>query len=407
MLFKKGILLSQSMLAISMMSFGLMKSENAFAKPVKILADTYFLQSLGIKPTSTDATLQLSTAEISEYQADTIAHSAHKFRKCGGFERLPDSENMAESFATMRQFRAQAHAFDFIGNPVPNVEKNPTIEAATKMVSADNLRETVQWLSNYPSRFHKGTSKHVEDLAEKIKALLAQVNYPYQIESITHTQTKQKTLKVHLEGKDHPEEIIVLGAHLDSIVNWGGGGSAPGADDNASGSSNILEALRIIATQPQASRSIEFFWYAGEEGGLIGSSEIAQKYKQANTNVIGVMQLDMTLFPGEGELVIGDVSDFTNPWLRSYLKTLNDFYVGAQWKNDECGYACSDHASWHRQGYATVMPFEATSDTMNQDLHTSRDVISPRLSFTHSAAFAKLAVAYALDLSNSTLKPTF
>lgn len=407
MLFKKGILLSQSMLAISMMSFSFMQSENSFAKPVKILADTIFLQSLGIKPTSTDSTLQLSTAEVSEYQADTIAHSAHKFRKCGGFERLSDSENMVESFAMMHQLRTQAQAFDFIGNPVPNIDKNPAIEAATQMVSVDNLRQTVQWLSGYPNRFHKGNSKHVEDLAEKIKALLANVTYPYQVELISHVRTKQKSLKVRLEGKDHPEEIIVLGAHLDSIVNWGGSGAAPGADDNASGSSNILEALRIMATQPQASRSIEFFWYAGEEGGLIGSSEIAQQYKQSKANVIGVMQLDMTLYPGDGELVMGDMTDFTNPWLRGYIKTLNEFYVGAQWKEDKCGYGCSDHASWHRQGYAAVMPSEATFNNMSPDLHTTRDIITPRLSFTHSAAFTKLALAYAMDLSNSTLRPTF
>lgn len=407
MLFKKGILLSQSMLAISVMSVGLMKSESSLAKPVKILADTVFLQSLGIKPISTDSTLQLSTAEVSEYQADTIAHSAHKYRKCGGFERLSDSENIMESFAHMRHLRTQAQAFDFIGRPVPSVEKNPDIEAATQMVSVDNLRATVQWLSNYPSRFHKGNSKHVEDLAEKVKALLANVPYPYQVELINHTQTKQKTLKVRLEGKDHPEEIIVLGAHLDSIVNWGGSGNAPGADDNASGSSNIFETLRIIAAQPQASRSIEFFWYAGEEGGLIGSGEIAKTYKQSNANVISVMQLDMTLYPGDGELVMGDMTDFTNPWLRTYVKNLNDFYVGAQWKEDKCGYGCSDHASWHRQGYATIMTFEATFDKMNQELHTTRDVISPKLSFTHSAAFTKLAVAYVMDLSNSTLKPIF
>lgn len=407
MLFKKGILLSQSMLSITVMSWGLMQSENCFAKPVKILADTLFLQSLGIKTLSTDSTLHVSTAEISEHQADTIAHAAHQFHKCGGFERLSDAENIPESFAQMRHQRAQAQAFDFIGRPMPSVEKNPAIEQATQMVSTDNLLATVQWLSHYPSRYHKGNSKHVEDLAEKIKTLLANLTYPYQIELITHTQTKQKTLKVHLEGKDHPEEIVVLGAHLDSIVNWGGGGTAPGADDNASGSSNILEALRILATQPQASRSIEFFWYAGEEGGLIGSAEIAKSYKQSNANVIGVMQLDMTLYPGDGELVMGDMADFTNPWLRTYIKTLNDLYVGAKWKEDQCGYACSDHASWHRQGYAAVMPAEATFDHTNQELHTVRDVISPRLSFTHSAAFTKLALAYALDLSNSNLKPMF
>jgi leucyl aminopeptidase len=405
MLFKKGVLLSQTLFLVSSMSFVLLKSETIHAKPVKILADTLFLKSLGINPTASDTHLKLSTAEVSEYQADTISHAAHKFHKCGGFERLSDSENITQSFAMMNQLRAQAQAFEFIGKPVPNIEKKTEIEAATKLVSEENLRATVQWLSSYPSRYHKGDSKHVEDFAERIKQMLSGLSYSYQVDLINHTQTKQKSLRVHLQGKDHPEEVVILGGHLDSIVRMGG--PAPGADDNASGSSNILEALRIIATQPQASRSIEFFWYAGEEGGLIGSSEIAQNYKQANAKVIGVLQLDMTLYPGEGELVMGDMTDFTSPWLRNYVKTLNNFYVGAQWKEDECGYGCSDHASWHRQGYATVMPFEAGFNTMNQNIHTSKDIITPALNFKHSAAFAKLALAYAMDLSNSSLKPTF
>jgi leucyl aminopeptidase len=207
-------------------------------------------------------------------------------------------------------------------------------------------------------------------------------------------------------GKERPEEVVVLGGHLDSIANWGFG-NAPGADDNASGSSNLLEALRIVIAQGQPARSIEFFWYAGEEGGLIGSSEIAQNYRKEGRNVIGVLQLDMTLFPGEGELVMGDMTDFTHPWLRTYLKTLSDHYVGARWREDSCGYGCSDHASWHRQGYPTVMPFEAGFNSMNQNIHSADDVISPALNFKHSAAFAKLAVAFALDLGNSNIKATF
>jgi leucyl aminopeptidase len=380
----------------------------AQAKPTKILADTLFLRSLGITPVTSDNELQLSVAEVSEYQAETIAHSAHKFGKCGGFERLDDTEDISSSFATLRFQRSQAQAFEFLGNPIPNVEKQAAIEAAVQQVSEDNLRATVQWLAHYTSRFHKAktNNEHVEELANRIRQMLAPISYPVSVDLITHTKTTQKSLRVRLQGREHPNEVVILGGHLDSISNWGFG-KAPGADDNASGSANVLETLRITLLQGQPARTIEFFWYAGEEGGLIGSSEIAQTYKQNSVQVIGVMQLDMTLFPGEGELVMGDMTDFTNPWLRSYMKTLNDHYVGAQWKEDECGYGCSDHASWHRQGYAAVMPFEAIMNSMNQNIHSEEDLISPAMSFKHSAAFNKLSVAFVLDLGNSDLKPTF
>lgn len=387
-------------------------TNQTLSAPVKILADTHFLKSLGITPLASDSDLRLSIAEISEYQASTISHAAHKFGKCGGFERLPQDTNittMAESFESMRYQAAQTLAFTFLSTPAPAVAKNPQIETATQQVSEANLLETVQWLSAYHTRSHAApeNNKHVEDLAEKARQLLAPLSYPHQIDFIDHEQTTQKTLRVRLQGKDRPNEVVVLGGHLDTLNGPIAKAKAPGSDDNASGSANIFEALRIIAAQPQPSRTIEFFWYAGEESGLIGSGEIAQTYKQSKIDVVGVFQLDMTLFPGEGELVMGDMADFTNPWLRSYIKSLSDHYVGAKWKEGECGYACSDHASWHRQGYAAVMPFEATLGTMNPNIHTNKDLITPALNFKHSAAFAKLAVAFALDYANSPLRPSF
>ena len=381
----------------------------AEAKPVKILADTIFLQSQGIKPLYTKDDLQLSVAEVSEYQANTLSHSAHKFGKCGGFERISDTTGpLMESLNAMQAQRFQALAFEYIGNPTVSLEKNLQIEKAVDQASENNIQDTVSWLSKFPTRFHKSKTNnlHVEELAKKIESLLSGINYPYLIEMIQHQQTPQKTLHVRLTGKDRPNEVVVLGGHLDSITSWGMG-TAPGADDNASGSASILEALRLMTIQDQPQRSIDFFWYAGEEAGLLGSSEIASAYKQKSVDVIGVMQLDMTLFPGEGELVFGDISDFTHPWLRTYMKGLSDLYVHAKWKEDQCGYGCSDHASWHRQGYAAVMPFESSMDTMNKKLHTRDDVISPALSFKHAAGLSKLALAFILDLANSELRPTF
>ena len=214
----------------------------------------------------------------------------------------------------------------------------------------------------------------------------------------------KQSIRMSIKGSLNPNEIIVLGGHLDSINQWGNKAKAPGADDNASGSASLLEAARILLTKAQPQRTIEFMWYAGEESGLLGSAEIAQSYKNENKKVIAVLQLDMTAFAGNGVNKIASMTDFTSPWLRDYLKSINVAYLDIEILDDKCGYGCSDHASWHKQGYPALMPTEAKFDNMFTDLHTTRDVISDVLSFEHSLLFSKIALVMAMDLGNSSQK---
>lgn len=375
-------------------------------KSVQILTDLTMLKAAGIKPKHVLADKNLAIAEISEYQAQVLPHLSHQFKKCGGFEIL-DDENPQESLSLLSQIIEKDFLyFDLPLKPL-SLNENPIVKDAVSQVKEENIRSTVEWLSGFKSRFHNGPQKDEAILAlkAKIEKMVADVTYPVQVELISHKKTPQKSIRVHFEGAKNPSEIVVLGGHIDSIAGmWGfGGDSAPGADDNASGSAAVLESLRVIVGLGQPQRSIELFFYAGEEGGLLGSSEIAQQYKADGKSVVGVMQLDMTLFPGSGELVIGDFTDFTNSWLREFMGEINRLYIGAKMVTDKCGYGCSDHASWYRQGYPTVMPFEATFNTMNQNIHTPGDVITPNMNFKHSTAFAKLALGFTLELANSNL----
>jgi bacterial leucyl aminopeptidase len=90
--------------------------------------------------------------------------------------------------------------------------------------------------------------------------------------------------------------VTILGAHMDSInLRSPTTGRAPGADDDGSGTVNLIEAFRALATAGyRPPTPIEFHWYAGEEGGLLGSSAIASSYDRSNVQVKGMMQLDMT-----------------------------------------------------------------------------------------------------------------
>lgn len=388
------------------------------ASPKKpVLSDTKLLEAVGATPLVTHQETGVSYAELTESQERALVIKAHEWGRCGGFEALAPStsqlfnENFSvnQAFTQLTERSLIDRKFRPSSNLFATVTTNPEIEAALNEVSEANLRSTVEFMSGYRTRVHNGDAPNeaVEALKARIESNLSGTKIPYQIDFITHRATGQKSLRVRLTGSQRPQEIIVLGAHLDSInQSWWGNDDAPGADDNASGSANLVEALRILSTKAQPKRTIEFFWYAGEEGGLLGSAEIAKDYKSKSADVIAVLQLDMTLFPGNGEFTLGSMNDFTSAWLRSYLETINGLYIKAKIVDDKCGYGCSDHASWHRQGYPALMPFEATFKGMNHNLHTDRDRIDSNSSFKHSAMFSKIALALTLDLGNSTLRET-
>lgn len=383
-------------------------------KPV--LSDAKLLEAIGVRVLTRHEETGVGYAELTPQEEERLSAKAHEWGRCGGYEALPAGRVQPRSLALTQIFgelsaqEAKNRRFRPSSDRFETVIANPAIEAALSEVSEDNLKETVEFMSRFKTRYHKGANPNEAVLAVKsrIEGVLKDAKIPYQIDLVAHTSTQQKSIRVRLPGASRPQEVIVLGGHIDSInQDWfGDRGSAPGADDNASGSSNLIEALRVISSKAQPQRSIEFFWYAGEEGGLLGSSEIAKDYKSKRTDVVAVLQLDMTLFPGSGEFTLGSMTDYTSAWLRSYLESLNSVYVKARIVEDQCGYGCSDHASWHRQGFPAVMPFEATFNGMNHNLHTSKDVIDSRSNFRHSAMFSKITVAIAMDLGNSTLRET-
>nr|BFD61060.1 M28 family metallopeptidase [Bdellovibrio sp. CKG001]BFD64475.1 M28 family metallopeptidase [Bdellovibrio sp. HM001]BFD68676.1 M28 family metallopeptidase [Bdellovibrio sp. HAGR004] len=387
--------------------------ENFETKP--ILADLKDLRALNIPVLAKDERIEVGYAIVTPLMQQRIQERSHQVGKCGGFEDLSlDMHVQGAGFNSILDNLAKIQEQNALYDRAPfaplALEKSAAIEAALTEVSEDNLRSYVTWLSSFPSRSNRDAepNRHVDEMKTRLEAMLAESKIPYEISLITHTSTKQKSLKVRLVGSERPQEIVVLGGHLDSInQSWGGGKTAPGADDNASGSANLIEALRILMSKAQPKRSIEIFWYAGEESGLLGSAEIAKQYKAEKKDVVAVLQLDMTLFPGSGELVIGSMTDFTSAWLREYLRAANETYIHARIVDDKCGYGCSDHASWNRQGYPALMPFEATFSKSNKNIHTTRDVITPESNFKHSAAYTKIAVVMGMDLANSDARQPY
>jgi leucyl aminopeptidase len=390
------------------------KAEPADTRLKPVLADVKLLTAVGAPILAVQEETKVGYSRLTPLQEEALSRKAHEWGRCGGYEALPEQMTLSSTglqnvFGELARQAAKEHHFAVSSRTFASVEVKPEIEEALAEVSTDRLKESIEFLSAFPSRFNRLTqpNNHVMAFQGRLDQMLKAGKIPFQIDLISHSSTNQKSIRVRLPGKSRASEIIVLGAHLDSInIEWSDTKKAPGADDNASGSSNLFEALRILSTRPQAERTIDFIWYAGEESGLLGSAEIAKSYKAQKADVVAVLQLDMTLYPGAGEFTLGSMTDFTNPWLRGYLETINDLYIKARIVEDTCGYACSDHASWHRQGYPALMPFEATYDGMNHNIHTSRDLIDSHSDFKHSSVFTKIALVMAMDLGNSSLRET-
>jgi len=86
-----------------------------------------------------------------------------------------------------------------------------------------------------------------------------------------------------IRGREHPEEIVLLGAHLDS---WD---LAVGAQDDGAGVAMVIEAARLIARmRPAPRRTVRFVLFMNEENGSAG----AKAYAEAHSSEVHVAALE-------------------------------------------------------------------------------------------------------------------
>jgi leucyl aminopeptidase len=281
---------------------------------------------------------------------------------------------------------------------IPVTIRDARVQEMVSLISADNIRTTIEQLSEIYTRFHtsatgRGVADMLADKYEQLKGDRTDVT----ISTYDHgSATPQNSLVVRIEGQTIPSEVIVLGSHIDS-VNWNNGSSsrAPGADDNASGTATNMEIFRVMMEQGiRLERTLEIHGYSAEEIGLVGSQDMVTDYRNAGVNVVAMVQHDMTLWKASGaEDKIFFVTSNTDSGFNDLLGSLVTSYVGVPFAKMALSGGSSDHASWRRAGYATAFPFENPS-SYNRNIHTANDTIERSGAFNQAAAFAKLGLSY-------------
>lgn len=182
-------------------------------------------------------------------------------------------------------------------------------------------------------------------------------------------------LDVEIRGTSRPDEIIVIGAHYDSVLG------SPGANDNASGVAAVLEIARVLSNKHPA-RTIRLVAFVNEEPPFFQSNAMGSKYYAARSrkndeNVVAMISLETIgyysdkkgsqrypfplnfFYPKEGNF-IGFVSNLSS---RSLLgKAAKVFEETSSFPLERAavpgwlaGIGWSDHWAFWKEGYKAMM----------------------------------------------------
>jgi len=132
-----------------------------------------------------------------------------------------------------------------------------------------------------------------------------------------------------IDGNDPnlKDEYILIGAHYDhigTIKPENGDYIANGANDNASGTTSVLEMARYFGTQKTNKRSLIFALFSAEEKGLLGSKHLAKKLKEEDLNLYTMLNFEMTGVPLKGK----DYFVYITGYEMSNLAEVSNTYAG-------------------------------------------------------------------------------
>lgn len=186
------------------------------------------------------------------------------------------------------------------------------------------------------------------------------------------------------------KEYLVFGAHYDHVGLGSFGSRKPnssgqvhnGADDNASGTSALLELIEAFAKKP-ARRSVLFLAFSGEERGLLGSKAWVKTPTVPLKSVAAMLNLDMVGRSKDKYLFIGGLNTGTG-----FEKLVRDAAkpFGFALELHGGGHGPSDHDSFYSQKVPAMFFFTAE----HEQYHTPDDDV-PLINVADEALIARLA----------------
>ncbi len=164
----------------------------------------------------------------------------------------------------------------------------PLSEAQEK-ISA-RLQQDVEMLAGRIGERNLWNYQHLAAAADYIEAELRAAGWPVQRQVYQAEQRQVANLVAEIPGRQHPEQILLIGAHYDSVLG------SPGANDNGSGVAALLEMARRLAGRP-AARTIRLVAFVNEEPPFfqtvqMGSRVYVEQVKQRGEKIVAMLCLE-------------------------------------------------------------------------------------------------------------------
>jgi Zn-dependent M28 family amino/carboxypeptidase len=255
------------------------------------------------------------------------------------------------------------------------------------------LRNDVEFLAGSIGERNVTDKPHqLDQAAQFIDASLQSAGYRPQSQWYNIGNTKCRNIEAEVPGTDHPEEVVIIGAHYDSVPE------SPGADDNASGVSSLLALARTFA-KVHPSRTLRFVAFTNEEPPYFWTDEMgsliyARKCRKQGDRVVAMLSLESVgfyttapvtqrypaalglFFPSTGDFVAFAGNLLSRSLVHQTLKTFRSTQslpsIGASVPNAIPGAGWSDHWSFWQQGFPAI-EITDTAPYRNPNYHTPQD----------------------------------
>lgn len=289
---------------------------------------------------------------------------------------------------------------------------------AEEALLRDRLREHVQVLSEQIGERNTARFRSLGEAAEYLKTAFGALGLTVREEPYRVEAKEVVNIEAQIRGSDLPGEIVVIGAHYDSVFG------SPGANDNASGVAALLELARALR-DAKPRRTVRLVAFVNEEppyflSESMGSLVYARRARERREKIVAMLSIETIgyysdrpksqqypaslscFYPDTGNF-IGFVSDLGS--LNLLRRVLGSFRKSTQFPSEGVaapggipGIGWSDHWSFWQAGYRAIMITD-TAPFRYPHYHTSSDT-PDKLDYDRMARVVGGIVKVVGDLAN-------
>ena len=235
-------------------------------------------------------------------------------------------------------------------------------------IQADRYAASLAALSAYDRQEQDGLFAAIEVIENELAPLPLEVRR----EQWGLLPSRAPNLIAIQRGSTNPEDVVVIGAHLDSRNAFRNSEPSPGAEDNGSGSAAVLEIARTLSSANPES-TIIYAWFTGEEQGLLGSTDWIAQQQAAGTQIRAMLNMDMisyTSVPDQRAAIIS--TTFATDLLDDLAAAgLQHTELDLLLRYNSC---CTDHVPFLEAGIPAVATIQADR-TSYPHYHQSTDTV--------------------------------